>query len=574
MTTGLSDATPTGLLPSVVLAPLVAAPLVAAPAVAPPASSRPGRWLSRIRSSRIHLWWSLGFVLLGATIEVRAYAFNRSLWLDEASISLNITQRGFRALIQPLGLSQAAPIGWLWLQHAAVRAFGPNEQALRLLPLLSGLVSLLLFWAVAHRMLSRAASAVAVALFAVSPFLLEYATEVKPYATDVTCGLLLLLAALALQPDRRPRPWHYALWALLGSALVWLSSTSLLVFLGLTAALMLTRLRGRDYRAIGLLVASTVPLLVSLAVDYQVALKASSTNTILLSYWQAGFLPSPVALGTAGSWLGQRAQAFVLNPLGLGGSVAPALLPSAGLLLSVALLLAIGLHSLRGERSPHRTLLLVAFLPFLGAACVHLYPFSARLILVLVPFALLLLAASVGHRAPALRYAALAIVLGLLGSGTLAAARLVTHPAQREELATALDFVARHHQPGDILLVDQLAQPAFAFYGPTRGLTQTASFSTTATPASGCQDQARLAAIVGRRRVWLIFSHTGVHDPDLGRTPRARLALYGRPTLSLAAYGAGAYGYEPARRAPGASAPVTPDPTSRCLRFSPGPLAV
>lgn len=505
--------------------------------------------------------WPLAVVLLGAAIELRAYVFNRSLWLDEASISLNITQRGYRALTEPLSFGQAAPIAWLWLEHAAVQAFGPHEQALRLLPLLSGLLSLLLFWRIAQQMLSRPGAAVAVALFAVSPFVLAYATEVKPYATDVTCALALLLGALSLQPARRPKRRHYARWGLLGSALVWLSNTSPLLFLGLTAALLVLRRRGPDLRAIGWLAASTVPFALSLGLAYRVTLEGSSTNAILLAFWQSGFLPLPVALGTGLSWLGERAGAFLVNPLGLGSAV------------TIGVLLAIGLHSLRGQRAPQRTLLVMAFPPFLAAACVHLYPFSERLILLLVPFALLLLAASVDHPSRLLQVPALAISLALLAGSAVAAGRLLVHPAQREELGAALDFLTEHHQPGDVVLVDHFAQPAFAFYGPAHHLVQAAAFSKTAEPIVDCQDQAALAGLVGPRRVWLVFGHFGVHDPDHGRVARARLSLYGQPTLSLTAYGAGVYLFEPGGRA----RPLTTGPASTstsaspCLQFVPGP---
>lgn len=513
----------------------------------------------RSRGQR-YLPWPTGFVLLAAAIELRAYAFNRSLWLDEASVALNITHRGYRALTEPLALSQAAPIGWLWLEHAAVQAFGPHEQALRLLPVLSGLVSLLLFRRIAQQMLSRPGAAVAVALFAVSPFVLAYATEVKPYATDVTCGLLLLLGALSLQPGRGPQARHYVRWSLLGGALVWLSNTSPLVFLGLTAALLVLRRRGPDYRAVGWLAASALPMLLSLAVDYRVTLKGNASNALLLAFWKTGFLPSPVALGTGLTWLEGRARAFVVDPLGLGGA------------LPVGLLLAIGLHSLRGARAPHRTLLVMAFPPFLAAACVHLYPFSERLVLLLVPFALLLLAAAVDHPSALLKYPALAITVTLLASGAAPAARLLVHPARREELSTALDFVSQHHRPGDVILVDQLAQPAFAFYGPAHHLVQSAAFTRVAAPAAGCDDQARLAALVGHRRVWLVFGHLGVGDPDRGRTARARLSVYGEPVLGLAAYGAGAYLYDPTSPRPVAPAPA-PTPT-QCLQLAPGPLVV
>ena len=35
-------------------------------------------------------------------LRVRQYATNRSLWQDESSLALNIVERGFRGLLEPL----------------------------------------------------------------------------------------------------------------------------------------------------------------------------------------------------------------------------------------------------------------------------------------------------------------------------------------------------------------------------------------------------------------------------------------------------------------------------------------
>jgi hypothetical protein len=82
---------------------------------------------------RSRLEW-LAFLLLflaGLGIRVIEFLRCRSLWLDEASVSLNIVNRSYWGLLQPLDYHQGAPIGFLWAARFLVKLFGASELALR-----------------------------------------------------------------------------------------------------------------------------------------------------------------------------------------------------------------------------------------------------------------------------------------------------------------------------------------------------------------------------------------------------------------------------------------------------------
>lgn len=100
-------------------------------------------------------------------------------------LALNVLHRGYGGLTRPLGLIQGAPIGFLWLEKTSVLIFGSNEYALRLVPLLAGLASMILFDPLAQRVLGGWARCVPVAIFAISPTLVYYASEAKQYGVDV-----------------------------------------------------------------------------------------------------------------------------------------------------------------------------------------------------------------------------------------------------------------------------------------------------------------------------------------------------------------------------------------------------
>jgi len=127
--------------------------------------------VSRVRldpvSARLSgiLTWPL--VLLGILLR-RQYLFNRSFWLDECLLAVNILNRSFAGLFRRLTHHQHAPVGFL-LMEAAIRAsLGTSELALRLPSLLASIVSLVLLRAVARRTVASFAAALAIALFALS----------------------------------------------------------------------------------------------------------------------------------------------------------------------------------------------------------------------------------------------------------------------------------------------------------------------------------------------------------------------------------------------------------------------
>ena len=80
-----------------------------------------------------------------------------------------------------------------------------EELGLRLLPWISSLVSLLLFWKIAIRVLPPAAAAAALVPFAVSPALVWHGGNAKPDAEDVAATLLLVWLVFRFDDDPNDR---------------------------------------------------------------------------------------------------------------------------------------------------------------------------------------------------------------------------------------------------------------------------------------------------------------------------------------------------------------------------------
>ena len=85
-------------------------------------------------------------MLWGVIVRIIQYSFNRSLWLDEAALASSIVTRSYGGLLGGLDYNQIAPIGFLFAEKFFILLFGNNEFALRVFPLLCGVVSIFLFF--------------------------------------------------------------------------------------------------------------------------------------------------------------------------------------------------------------------------------------------------------------------------------------------------------------------------------------------------------------------------------------------------------------------------------------------
>ena len=81
-------------------------------------------------------------IFIGVSLAIYQFIFNRSLWVDEVSLALNIINKDFIGLTKPLDYSQVAPIGFLFIERISILILGKNDLALRLFPLISFFISI------------------------------------------------------------------------------------------------------------------------------------------------------------------------------------------------------------------------------------------------------------------------------------------------------------------------------------------------------------------------------------------------------------------------------------------------
>jgi hypothetical protein len=125
-------------------------------------------------------------LLSGIILSVYQFFFNRSLWVDEANLALNIIHRSAFELLKPLDSIQVAPVLFLLMEKLFSLLIPDSEMGLRLFPLLCYLVGLWFMYAILQKLFKDYPTLIFVlALFVFNTLMIRYSNEVKQYMCDV-----------------------------------------------------------------------------------------------------------------------------------------------------------------------------------------------------------------------------------------------------------------------------------------------------------------------------------------------------------------------------------------------------
>jgi hypothetical protein len=389
------------------------------------------------------------------------YGLAFPLWGDEAYVAVNLLTRDLAGLSRPLEYFQIAPPGFLWVEWLAVRLFGISERALRLVPYLAGMASLLLFWNFCRQVASSRTVLVAVAVMAASFYPVRHSTEVKPYAIDLLVSLLLMSTGWGVVRET----WSYRAWLALiaiSSAGVWCSYTAVFPMAAVASCLGLQIVRMRSARLVTVWLAFVIVIgLVWMTMFNAFARPQAQAAAFLphLQTWRDAF--PPLARPWRLPWwlVDMHTGNMLAYPYGANhfGSVLTTLLVLAGCIRVAR----------RRARRPLLCLLLGAIPAALVAAGLHQYPYgtSTRVMLYLAPAFCLLTGEGVmavlqlrrwANRGPLIVGGMLAIVPLVCTAFNVAMPYKAYDDVLHRDLSL---WLAAHTRPGDEWIVCNGASP-------------------------------------------------------------------------------------------------------------------
>ncbi len=451
---------------------------------------------------------------VGAVVLVLVNFFSfRSLWLDEAMLSLNLVDRSFAGLMAPLDWLQVAPIGFLWAEKAALSVFGAEDWALRLVPLLAYATSVPLCYAFSRKLLdTKPLALLATAIYANGYIVCYYATEVKQYMVDGVVALGILLVGLAFA---RHRSLGTAmLFGAFGVACVWLSNVAV-VMLFTTGLYLLYQVREAPAAEVTKVLLSVTVWALGFVGYYAAFIHENPNQPGMMGYWEkfGVFLPYDVASVAFWEqlWLKVQVTGKVLCQYRRFG------LPFLGVA-------AYGGWAFAKTDQRALYLLTAPILVHLGLAYLKLYPFEVRMVLYVAPMLSVLLAKGLDAayrqsltRSTLIHPGAMALVPLLLFGLNLNSTAL-----EVEEVKPALAHLAAEVQQDDVVYVYSQSRPAVEFYlRDYPGLAQRAKF------VYGSDGE----------RDWRAY------DDDLRRLPRLDWVLFTGPPGLLEEEGYGLESY-------------------------------
>lgn len=491
-----------------------------------------------------YLLW--GLTLFGIALRLRQYIANRSLWHDEANLALNIVNRNFAALLQPLDFDQGAPIGFLLITKLFTFLFGTEDYILRLFPILSGLFATYLAYRLAKEYLG-AGGYLFLLIFASSWSLVYYSSDLKQYASDVMVVVLLIyLAFRSLEEDVRKK--DIILLAVVGFFMIWISHPAAFVVGGIGLVLALKKMLRRNYTHLFWIFGLGAAWILSFSTTYFISLRTLAADESLKHYWQNAFMPLPPWKDWG--WF-IKTYSSLLQNTSWG-------LDRENLFLLSTTLIIVGLISFF-LRDGYKALIITTpvFIVSLASA-MQIYPIRGRLALFLIPIIILLLAEGLGriftiinkwnHNAAIVTYLILAIYITWIPVNS-AIDNLIS-PRMSAHIKPVMEYVSEHRKEDDIVYIYHGARPSFNYYAPFYGL-DTGNIITGLdlgnTQALTQFNKHVNNKLNGNSRVWVIFSHfvdCGGCDGDMETFYVEYLNQYGNIEDQHRVTGASVYLYD------------------------------
>lgn len=432
-------------------------------------------------------------IFIGVFLSVYQYLFNRSLWLDEASLALNIINKSYFELLKPLDFSQVAPILFLQIEKIFSELIPNSEFGLRLFPLISFLTSIPLFYLLSNKMVkNKVIALISTSIFSISLSLLKYSSEVKQYSVDVLFTIIILYCSLTLQLNKNKSLFIYAI---IGSIAVWLSNVAIiLLFVTGVYLLYFEGYKNKNYKIIFPFIFWTI----SFYFYYYLFIHNHPSKEVMMHYWENSFLPFNPFSENFYNFLFLACQNIYDNVLGFDHFWPIPFLIS---LSSIGFLFV------------HRkyTILYFCLSPIilhLLLSSFKLYPFSGRLILYILPLIILLFSIGLYYLFEFInriiqRLPKLLLIFPVI---IMFYPIYLRFPIEHEEIKKSLNYIEKNIKKDETIYVYYGAKRALDFYIETKFI-NIYNIIVNGTDYSNDHPKYDYELLNLKGKVWILFSH-------------------------------------------------------------------
>jgi hypothetical protein len=469
-------------------------------------------------------------ISLGIGFRLFHFIYNRSLFIDELYLDINLIKMSFRELATlPFEYEQKAPIGYLWAVKLCVVLFGKGEKALRLFSLLCGISSLFLFVPVARYYLKGWSVVVAVGILSLSWAVIYHSVEAKQYITELLTTVLALLLYTKYNRSTTLRP--LLLWGIFGGLLLWFSFSLVFVLAGIGSAVCLDIALRKEWKRFFTYLIPFSLWAVSFGLLYLLFLGKYHQSGWLIDFFDkvyVAFMPLKPTSLTDAIWFVQTPYSILHYPFGLlvnldgSGITNPILKFILKLGWIPAVVICYGMVMLFLKSRVNFFVLSLPLLFVLLASGLRLYPIYARFVLFLVPLIVLFLAFGFEKVSEAFKdnkTVTGALLLVMLAPPLFNSVRQVIDPrimsgATERELLLSVN---NQYKEGDAVYVFWNMRHAYGYYKEAYNLKYTATQASYVKNISASPEEylnnlkPDFENFKGKKRLWFIYDPNNVN---------------------------------------------------------------
>lgn len=372
---------------------------------------------------------------------------------------MNIIERSYLELLEPMHSVQVAPIGFLWIQRALFDLLGPHDWVFRIFPLLIYIVGSITLYKLLHMLpLKKNVILVMASLFVFCQPLIYYASEIKQYGSDVAIAIILMYTILRAY---RTKQQQLIILSVVGIMAITLSNVSVII-LTVAGSYRWFQIYKKTENVVNVLITPIIVWLVTFGLYFFFFIHNHPTREFMASYWQSfAYMPlNPFSREFVVFWA--QTYEFIFGKI-LGANPK---VPVLHHLFAIAWLIGVG-TLIKRKQWGYLYLLLGPFFIHILLSALQIYPFVWRVSLYLQPFFALLCAIGfvsftefIISKIKLRRLRVALIFPGL----SLLLITLYTFPKDREEFKESYEYMLLQKQPKDHLFINPGAYNTWLYY--------------------------------------------------------------------------------------------------------------